>query len=442
MAEQVTAGAAVLGGAGALLGADQVRAFVRDQLAGAGLEGRRVLVVVPDPSRTCPVALLVSAVHEALAGRVAALSVLVALGTHPGLDEATRAALVGDDPGSPGDRFPGVRIADHAWWDPSALVELGTIPAGRVGELSGGRLAVPVPVRVNAAVLEHDVILLVGPVLPHEVAGFSGGHKYLFPGLSGPEVVDVSHWLGALVTSPAIIGMPGRTPVRALIDEAAALVPGEHLALCVVTRPGSEALHLVAFGDPVAAFEAAVPVSAQTHVRYLDAPVERVVSVVPERYSDLWTGAKGFYKVEPVVADGGEVVLYAPHIGEVSRSHPGIAEIGYHCRDYVLAHFDRLSRHPWGELAHCTHLFGAGTYDERHGERARVRVVLATGIPEDAVRAVNLAYRDPARVDLAAAAREPGTLVVPDAGEELYRLRPAPPPRAPRAPAPGSSRLR
>ena len=153
------------------------------------------------------------------------------------------------------------------------------------------------------------------------------------------------------------------------------------------------------------------------------APVRRVLSVIPARYPDLWTGAKGFYKVEPVVADGGEVVLYAPHITEIAAVHPRLMEIGYHCRDFFLAHWDRYRDVPLGELAHSTHLFGAGTYDRATGEHQRVHVTLATGIPEAVVRRANLGYLAPDAVDLEGWLADPDALVVPDAGEVLYRLR-------------------
>jgi len=272
-------------------------------------------------------------------------------------------------------------------------------------------------------VLDSDVTLIVGPVLPHEVIGFSGGNKYLFPGLSGQELIDVTHWLGALITSGEIIGRSGITPVRALVDAAAGLVPGERHALSVVVDHASGGLQSLAFGEPTASWAAAAEVAARTHVEYLDAPVPRVLSLVPARYPDLWTGAKGFYKVEPVVADGGEVVLYAPHIRDIAAMHPALVDIGYHCRDYILAHWDRYRRYPRGELAHSTHLFGAGTYDPVHGERQRVRVTLATGIPEDTVKRANLGYLAPQAVDVDAWASDPDTLVVRDAGEVLYRLR-------------------
>jgi nickel-dependent lactate racemase len=412
-----------IGGPDDVLAEDQVRRFIAEQLGHLDLDGRSVCMLVPDGTRSVPLPLLVSAVRGALHGRVSRLTALVALGTHSAMSEPALAAHLGYEPGRPAERFPVMTVLNHAWWDPSAFVGLGTISAERVAELSGGMLRRSVGVRINRAIVEHDLTLIVGPVFPHEVVGFSGGNKYLFPGVSGRELIDLSHWLGALITSAEIIGTRGITPVRALIDEAASMVPGERLAFCVVTKPYRPELHSIAFGDPREAWEAAVNVSAEAHIRYLDAPVRRVLSLVPERYDDLWTGAKGFYKVEPIVADGGQVVLYAPHIREIARTHPQIAQLGYHCREYFVTHWDRFEGYPWSDLAHCTHLRGAGTYDELHGERDRVTVTLATSIPEDVTRSVNLDYLDPTGIDPEAWAADHDTLVVPDAGENLYRLR-------------------
>jgi nickel-dependent lactate racemase len=353
-----------------------------------------------------------SAVHGALAGRVSKLTVLVALGTHAEMSSDALAAHLGGD----------YDVLNHEWWKEDTFVDLGTISASRIGEISGGLLHEKVPVRLNRAVVEHDVALVVGPVFPHEVVGFSGGNKYFFPGVAGQEVIDLSHWLGALITSAGIIGTPGVTPVRALINEAAALIPADKLALSVVAQSGTNALHAVAFGDTVSSWEAAAAVSAQTHVRYLDRPVRRVVSLMPSRYQDIWTAAKGFYKVEPIVADGGEVILSAPHVTQLAAMHPEIEQIGYHCRDYFLGQWDQFRSVHWGVLAHSTHLRGAGTWDPVTGERCRVDVTLATGIPEDVVRRANLGYLDPASLDLTQYEDDPETLVIPNAGEILYRL--------------------
>jgi lactate racemase len=412
-----------IGGTDRTLSEDEVRRFVLDRLAGADLDGRSVCVLVPDGTRSCPLPLLLGAVHEALHGRASWVTVLVALGTHAAMDEDALARHLGHPPGALAERYPGMSVRNHEWWDPATFVSVGTIPARRLGELSDGLLSQDVDVRLNRAVVEHDVTLIVGPVFPHEVVGFSGGNKYLVPGVAAQGVIDVSHWLGALITSAQIIGTTGTTPVRALVDEAAALVPGQRLAFCVVVQSGTPALHAMAFGVPEEAWAAAAAVSAEVHIRYLDRPVRRVLSLVPEKYPDLWTGAKGFYKVEPVVADGGQVVLYAPHIGEVAAMHPRLLDIGYHCRDYFLGQWDRFRDVPWGDLAHSTHLRGAGTWSARDGERCRVTVTLATGIPPDVVHAIGLDYLDPVNVDLEGWRADPDTLVVEQAGEVLHRLR-------------------
>ncbi len=162
----------------------------------------------------------------------------------------------------------------------------------------------------------------------------------------------------------------------------------------------------------------------------MDKPFQRVLSVMPEMYDDLWTAAKGMYKMEPAVADGGEVVIYAPHLTEVSYTHGKlIDEIGYHCRDYFLKQWDRFKDYPGGVLAHSTHVKGLGTYDPETGiESARIRVTLATGISEERCRHINLGYLDPATINLEEwKGREAeGILYVPRAGEMLYRVKTRP----------------
>jgi lactate racemase len=402
-----------LGGEGITLDDAAVRSFLKAQMDGLDLDGRRLCLVVPDATRRCPLPLILSAIDDAVKDRVSSCIGVVALGTHAPMSLGAIQAMTGEI------TFP---VVNHQWWDDHTYVDVGTLGADVVAQLSNGLLNESVGVRINRTVPESDVTIMIGPVVPHEVVGFSGGNKYLFPGLSGQDLIDVTHWLGALITSGAIIGTRGITPVRALINAAAQLVPGERHALCVVVDHDTGRLSAAAFGEPEDAWASAAEVSASTHVNYLDAPVPRVLSLVSSRYADLWTGAKGFYKVEPVVADGGEVVLYAPHITQIAAMHAGQEALGYHCRDYFLAHWDRYRDHPRGELAHSTHLFGAGTYDPVRGERARVRVTLATGIPEDVVRRANLTYLDPTSVDVDQCSSDPDTLVVRDAGEVLYRL--------------------
>jgi len=402
------------------LTADETREIVRAGLASLSLAGRRVLFIIPDGTRTMPMPQLFALFREMLGGKVAALDYLVALGTHPPMDDKALSRLVGA-PVSDG-RVGDSRIFNHEWADPATFATIGEISAAEIAQLSGGRLAQPVTVSLNRRIFDYDQIIICGPVFPHEVVGFSGGNKYYFPGIAGPDVINFTHWLGALITNFEIIGA-GYTPVRAVIDRAASMVsvPTACFAL-VVTPAGMAGLY---FGTAREAWERASALSAQRHIVWLDAPVRQVLSVMPEMYADIWTAGKGMYKIEPVVADGGEVIIYAPHIREVSFTHGRlIEEVGYHCRDYFLAQPVRFKQYPGGVLAHSTHVKGQGRYDAATGvETPRVTVTLATGISPERCQRINLGYRDPASIDVGAWSGREGILVVPRAGEMLYRLK-------------------
>jgi len=396
--------------------------IVRDGFSSLDVDGKRLLVIIPDGTRTMPMSLMFDAIDTEAGGRVAALDYLVALGTHQPMSDAQLSRLI-VRPVISG-RAGRSRIFNHHWEDPGNFAHIGTIPAGEIREATGGLLEEAVPVSLNKLIYDYDQILICGPVFPHEVVGFSGGNKYLFPGIAGAEIINFTHWLGALITNYHVIGA-GYTPVRAVIDRAASMVnlPTACFAL-VVTHGGLAGLYM---GAPQDAWRAAADLSAQRHIVYVDRPFHRVLSIMPEMYDDLWTAAKGMYKLEPAVADGGEVVIYAPHIREVSYTHGRIIdEVGYHCRDYFLGQWQRFKHYPGGVLAHSTHVKGLGRYDQTSRiESPRIRVTLATGIPAERCRRINLGYLDPAgvRIEEWKGRESEGTLVVPRAGEMLYRLK-------------------
>ncbi len=403
---------------------DEVRTHVHAALEALRPDGRRFLFIIPDGTRTMPMPQMAALVREALRGRAAAVDFLVALGTHqPMSDEALTKHLGVPVRDGVAD---GSRVFNHAWDDPATFRTIGTIGADEIRSLSGGRLAQDVHVALNRRIFDYDQLVILGPVFPHEVVGFSGGNKYFFPGIAGAEVINFTHWLGALITNYEVIGS-GYTPVRAVIDRAASMVtvPTACFAL-VVTPQGIAGIYC---GEAREAWQAASELSRQRHIVWVDRPYRTVISVMPPMYADVWTAGKGMYKIEPAVADGGEVIIYAPHIREVSVTHGAvIEEVGYHCRDYFTAQPERFARYPGGVLAHSTHVKGLGTYDPVTGvETPRVTVTLATGISEARCRKINLGYRDPASLDLAAwQGREAeGILVVPRAGELLYRVKPA-----------------
>lgn len=412
------------GHADRLLSEAEVEAIVAVGLKRLPLDGKRVVVVIPDHTRTIPLPLFFRLITRELSGRASRLDFLVALGTHPPLSASELRRLVGISAEQHAGPYQHVRLLNHTWNDPEALITLGTIPAAEVAGISNGLLAVDIPVQMNRAVLDYDHVLICGPVFPHEVVGFSGGNKYFFPGIAGREIIDITHWLGALITSYSMIGVKD-TPVRQVINRAAAMIPRPRHALCsAVTTHG---VHGLFIGAPEAAFSAAADLSGQLHIQWVDKPYKQVLSVLPEMYDEIWVGAKGMYKLEPAIADGGEVIIYAPHIRDFSAVHGKIIrQIGYHTRDYFTKQWERFKDLPWGVLAHSTHLRGVGEYDAETGvERPRIQVTLATGISEADCHAVNLGYRDPATINLAdwAGREDEGILLVPHAGEVLYRLR-------------------
>ena len=400
---------------------DEICGIVQQGLGSLDLDGKRVLVIIPDGTRTMPTPLMFDLFEKQLASRVAALDYLVALGTHPMMSDAQLSKLVGRpvENGQAGKS----RIFNHHWENPANFLTLGVIPATEISEITGGLLAEEVPVQLNKMILDYDQIIICGPVFPHEVVGFSGGTKYFFPGIGGSEIINLTHWVGALMTNYRVIGS-GYTPVRAIIDRAVSFIdrPTACFAL-VVTHEGVAGLY---FGTPQEAWKSASALSAQKHIVYVKKPFRRVLSVMPKLYDDLWTGAKGMYKMEPAVADGGEVVIYAPHIDEVSYTHGKlIEEIGYHCRDYFLAQWEKFKGYPGGVLAHSTHVKGLGAYDAATGkETPRIQVTLATGIPRERCERINLGYLDPATIhpEEWAGREDEGILMVPRAGEMLYRV--------------------
>ena len=403
------------------LSPDELDAIARDGLGALPVDGRRVLVIIPDGTRTMPMPLMFELIERELGARVAALDFLVALGTHTPMTDAQLTAHVGRTVID--GRAGAHRIFNHRWDDPATYARLGTIPARDIADITGGRLNQDVPVALNRLATEYDHVLICGPVFPHEVAGFSGGAKYLFPGIAAPEIIHFTHWLGALVTSYAAIGTID-TAVRNVINRAAALLdtPLSLLAV-VVTHHGVAGMFC---GDVHEAWRQAAVLSSKRHIVWVDEPYDRVLAIMPSMYDDLWTAGKGMYKSEPVVADAGEVIIYAPHVTEVSRTHGRmIEEVGYHCRDYFLGQWERFKTYPGGILAHSTHVKGNGTYDaEASVESPRIAVTLATGISKERSAAINLGYKDPDTVDARDFQGDPKTLVIPRAGEMLYRVRP------------------
>ena len=404
------------------LSPEEVKQILQAGLPQAGFKNRKVLLIVPDHTRTAPVGQMFKEVHAWLGSVAKQIDVMVALGTHPPMSQEAICHRLDLTLAEKENSYPNVRLLNHAWDDDRALVEIGKIPSSEIRDLTGGLFEMEVKVRINRAALDYDELVILGPTFPHEVVGFSGGNKYLFPGISGPEVLNFFHWLGAVVTNPGIIGKKW-TPVRKVVDRAAALVKTRKWCASMVVRPDASLAGLFV-GTPESAWEKAADLSEKLHIIRKKKSFRQILSCAPDMYDELWVAGKCMYKLEPVLADGGELIIYAPHLTEVSITHGKlIRRIGYHCRDYFLKQWDKFKDESWGVLAHSTHVHGGGTY-ENGVEKPRARVILATGIPEAVCREINLGYRDPKtiRKEDFANREEEGILFVPKAGENLYRL--------------------
>lgn len=390
-----------------------------DQLS---LDGKRVLVIIPDSTRTAPIPLFFRLLYERIGRHVAQLDYLIALGTHPPLEEDAIDKLVGVSAQERDERYPNVHIVNHHWSEPQMLHTIGTISRNEAQQITNGLLAEEVPVTLNRMIFDYDQLIICGPVFPHEVVGFSGGAKYLFPGIAGPDIINFTHWLGALVTSMHTIGVKD-TPVRRIIHRAAEFVNRPLLCMALVLK--GEELHGLYIGSYLEAWSAAADLSAQLNIITVDTPFKRVLSMPSHIYDDLWTAAKAMYKTEPAIADGGEVIIYAPHITEISYTHGKLIDkVGYHVRDYFTKQWDHFRDIPGSILAHSTHVKGMGTF-EKSVETPRIHVTLATSIPEERCKQVNLGYEDYKKINVAEwrnRERE-GILLVPHAGEMLYRAK-------------------
>ena len=384
--------------------------------------GKRLLLIVPDNTRSGPVGKIFQMIFDCIAGKASSLDILVALGTHKPLNEEQICKRLEITKSQRKKKFSKVKFFNHQWDNPRTFITIGKIKAHEIGELTGGLFREQVEVAINRKIFEYDEFFILGPVFPHEVVGFSGGFKYIFPGIAGQEIINFFHWLGAVITNPVINGNKW-TPTRAVVEKAASFInlPSKLFALVALDNE----LKGMFIGDVTEAWERAADLSSKVHIVYKNSPFNTVLGIAPEMYDDLWTAGKVMYKLESVVADAGRLIIYAPHITEISYTHGKLLEkIGYHTRDYFLKQWDNFKDYPRGLMAHSTHVKGAGSY-ENGIEKPRINVFLASGISKQRCRKINLGYMNPAQIDINSYKNKEkeGILVVDHAGETLYKLK-------------------
>ena len=400
---------------------EQAREAMAEFFAQNDYTDKRILVIIPDNTRSGPIGDMFKLMYEFLGPKAKAVDCLVALGTHQPMSDAqicTRLSMTAEERSG---KYAAVKFFNHDWDKPEAFRSIGKITPDEIEEISDGLFREEVNVSVNKMIYDYDEFFILGPVFPHEVVGFSGGHKYIFPGISGDEIIHLFHWLAGVITNVVINGNKW-TPTRAVVEKAASFVTMPHKLFAVVAL--NDELKGIFIGETLEAWEKAADLSEQVHITYKDKPYNTVLGLAPEMYDDIWVAGKVMYKLEPILADGATLIIYAPHIKEISYSHSKwLDEIGYHTRDYFLKRMDQFSGIPRGIIAHSTHVKGIGTFIDGV-EKPRVNVVLATGISKERCKKVNLDYMNPDDINIAdyENKEDEGVLVVHHAGEILHRL--------------------
>ena len=407
----------------------ELRAIVEQALLTVG-PGARVLAIVPDKTRDDNTDLLFPFAAEILKARGAEqFDALVAQGTHMPMTEEEKRVKVGLSDGA---SLPLLgNIFDHQWNRPEELVDLGELSAERVKELTGGLINEAVRVNLNRLLApgRYDTVLIFGATVPHEVAGFAGGAKYFFPGVAGPDLTHATHWLGALASIENIIGRV-ETPTRHMIEAAADLVPARVISInSVVTRGDDERLrtHALFCGDFREALRRAAEVSRQVHIKYTGRKYRRVVALLDEHYDELWVGGKASYKLGGIIEEGGELIIYAPHLRAISETHGLLIEkYGYAPIDRVreMVALSTELRSNLAVAAHLAHVSYAGSRDETGKVIPRYTITMASALDEATCRRVNLGFMNHREFRRENYDRDPDTLVVERAGRDLYLVEP------------------
>ena len=374
---------------------------------------RRVAAVPPDMSRYHSRAgFLTGKIYEYYGDSLGL--VLPAIGTHTPLTDAQKAAMYPE--------VPKELFAVHSWRND--LATLGTVPESVIEELSEGALRFPWPAQMNRRLVEdeYDLILSVGQVVPHEVIGMANYNKNLFIGTGGRDGINKSHYLSAVYGMERIMGRAD-TPVRRLLNYAEEQFARELPIVYVLTviameEDGSLATKGLFIGDDSDCFRKAAALSAEVNVTLLDSPVNKVVAYLdPSEFKSTWIGNKSVYRTRMAIADGGELVVLAPGVGEFGEDEGNdriIRKYGYVNTEEVL----RLVK----ENEDLQQSLGAAAHLIHGATEGRFRVTYCPGhLSREEIESVGYEYADPTEMQKRydPAVLSEGLNTMPD-GEVIY----------------------
>ena len=412
---------------------EQLKEIVKESLKNFS-SVKKVLLIHPDYTRTDFTDKLILFIYKELKNKgMTQIDSLNAGGTHRSMtEEEIRSKLALSS------QINFDNYYNHEYNNSQRLVTVGEIPASFVAEKTQGELSQSIQVVVNKLVTEdYDLIIALSGTLPHEAAGYAGGLKVFFPGISGPEVIDLLHWAAVLIGIPKIIGTVDN-PAREVINKGSSYIFDKIKAPTIsFNMVFEEKGHSVipkglyigeGFNGFIEAYEKAAKTSSKLHVIYINKPLNTVVQVIDVSYDEIWTAGKGSYKLQSpgVMAPGGEIIIYAPHIN-CFHSRPemdlALRQIGYHCKGYVKKYLKSNPDFSKNIAAHVINVRGAGSFDVNSGkEEFDFKVTLATGIPQEVCKSVGLGYKNPDSIrkeDFIG----PGKLWIENGGKYLYKIK-------------------
>ena len=265
------------------IGISEAHEAIAEFFAQNDYSGKRVLLIVPDNTRSGPVGQIFKLIYQFLEPKAKVVDCLVALGTHQPISQHQIRQRLAIEPHEY-DKYASIKLFNHNWQDSETFTTVGVISADEIENLSGGLFREEVAVAVNKKIFEYDELIILGPVFPHEVVGFSGGHKYIFPGIAGDEIINFFHWLGAVITNPVINGSKW-TPPRKVVERAASFIniPRKLFAIVAV----KDQLKGLFIGHCTQAWEKAADLSSQVHIVYKDNPYRTILGIAPRMYDCL-----------------------------------------------------------------------------------------------------------------------------------------------------------
>ena len=302
------------GGADVAISDSELQSLVLEAVAKSGKEIKRMLILPPDHTRLNSCAgRITEIIYENYADKCH-IDIMPALGTHSAMGDAQLELMFGK-------KIPKDKFLVHDWRN--GVKAMGKASSEFISELSGGKVDYEVNVEINKVVFDnYDIIISVGQVVPHEVVGMANYTKNLMVGIGGSDMINKSHFLGAVSNMEKIMGHAD-SPVRRLfnygVDTYLSDLPIVYMQTVMArdNATGKMAMRGFFAGSGDDAFTAAAKLSVETNLELLDKPLKKVIVFLdPEEFKSTWLGNKSVYRTRMAIADDGDLIVLAPGLQE------------------------------------------------------------------------------------------------------------------------------